>query len=87
MCIGMSWPPLSEDGNAILERLGLGPPSGLAHGDMHNANGNLQGHLKTYRPTNALLVMIGSEVMGDPEHDISPPLKLIDFGCALEYPG
>ncbi|KAI1496815.1 hypothetical protein F5X99DRAFT_50760 [Biscogniauxia marginata] len=74
LCIGLAWPPPKPDGStdAVLERAGYGPPNRLVHGDLHDCN-----------------VMIGP-LINDPEeieHDLTPILKIIDFGAASEETG
>ncbi|KAI0127942.1 hypothetical protein BJ170DRAFT_683764 [Xylariales sp. AK1849] len=69
-CIAMAWPPQpAADGLPLLEHVGLQKPRGILHGDIHSGN-----------------VMIGAfeAPPGEVEHDIAPPLKLIDFSSAWE---
>ncbi|KAI1773351.1 hypothetical protein F4818DRAFT_443195 [Hypoxylon cercidicola] len=73
MCIEMAWPPPGPEnfGNprSAIELSRNMRPTGIIHGDLHGGN-----------------VMFGAFVGStrNSEHDIAPPLKLIDFGDARD---
>ncbi|KAI1859947.1 uncharacterized protein JN550_011758 [Neoarthrinium moseri] len=75
MVVAMGWPP-EPVGDAspvggMIERTSTKPVRGIVHNDVNNGN-----------------VMFGGFTAGlDEEHDVSPPLKLIDWGEAAEFKG